>query len=50
MLRVGFINNKISQYFVITLFNHIDMKKVIYLLMSVLTSSISLGQTKKNNF
>jgi hypothetical protein len=43
------LNNKLLPYFVITIIKRFEMKKVICLLMVVLTSSICLGQTKKNS-
>ena len=47
MLRVGLVNNKIAQYFVMYKIKRVDMKKCICLLMVVFTTTICFGQTKK---
>jgi hypothetical protein len=47
MLRVGIVNNKIAQYFVMSKIKRVDMKKCICLLMVVFTTTICLGQAKK---
>lgn len=48
MLRVGIVNNKIAQYFVMSKIKLVDMKKCICLLMVVFTTTICLGQAKNN--
>lgn len=49
MLRVGLVNNKIAQYFVMSKIKRVDMKKCICLLMVVFTTTICLGQAKNNS-